>query len=379
LNAMADPPICEFFRLNPVQGVDRCPYGEVPGVKQYEGHFYCRAHAPLEAPFGYSPDEVSSQIISRLDDWDGKLDGLVFRQSVTTDVSIARANALPVSMKACCFVGHGSLSLQGIVNLEGTEFRKTARISLHQGEMNLCDVSFNGDVAFFCQSEATLPMRKAIFRGEVAIHNSSVLKSMDARDCHFAVAPTFKEQSKLPQNTSFRGARFANKTAFSAVGESRFREIRNLLHDNRDREQEGRFFAYEKRSYRKSSDWIGWNCISRPLSYIYDLVSHYGQSYEVALLWLALMQLGFGFAYAARSGRLGLGVEIDRSVLQFTLAQVARPFELLSGRPATAEFYVDVIGNGGAWWSVMTAVQSVVTYAMIAIVFIALRWRFRRE
>jgi hypothetical protein len=184
--------------------------------------------------------------------------------------------------------------------------------------------------------------------------------------------------SRLPQATSFHGAKFVGK-ATEAESAPSHRYLRVKFSENHDREQEGEFYAWEKRCHRKSlprkTKWF-----ARGVSAFYDWTSAYGKSYERAFAFFFLIQVVFGLGYSIASGRFQIPGAIDATAIAFTLAQVARPFELLGGRAPSTEIYTELLpAESLGWWPVVTAIHGILSLAALALALLALRWRFKRE
>jgi hypothetical protein len=183
------------------------------------------------------------------------------------------------------------------------------------------------------------------------------------------------ESDGMPQTT------YTYRTTFRVEpdNEPGFRAIRNLYGDHKARDLEGIFYAYEKRCQRTSM--MGWHeQPARLVSKLYDILSAYGASYERAFLWLAALQVTFYITYAAMSKRLtGLSSAFDADVLAFTFAQLLKPFELFSSSPSFKGVYTVVDQLHLGLWRSLTLVQSLLSIALIALLLIAVRWRFRRE
>jgi hypothetical protein len=150
---------------------------------------------------------------------------------------------------------------------------------------------------------------------------------------------------------------------------------------NRDREQEGIFYQYEKRAWRmglslrRPASWI-----PRFVSACYDWFAGYGQSDQRAFWCFVGLQVGFGLLYAGMSKRFAWdGDTFDSQVAAFTLAQVVKLFELLSARTPIGWPYVGVYSGGSGWWTLATMAHSVFSLTLVALFLLALRWRFRRD
>ena len=195
-------------------------------------------------------------------------------------------------------------------------------------------------------------------------------------DCNFARAPSFGSSDQIPQRTTFHRATFT----VVPEDEGAFRSIRNKYHALRARDDEGRFYAYEKRCQRRQMtpprEWV-----SRAISWLYDISSAYGSSYGRALLCLVAVQFFFGLIYSILSGRLThFPATFDSQITAFTFAQVAKPFELFNYKGNLTGLYA-IIPNltPTGWWYFLTALHSVLAISLIALVLLAMRWRFRRE
>jgi hypothetical protein len=194
--------------------------------------------------------------------------------------------------------------------------------------------------------------------------------------CRQRRAPSIDSTDRIPQETTCAGAQF-NSTR--GEDEGNYRTIRNYCSDNRARELEGKFYALEKRCHRRRLSWIRAG-IPRAISWLYDATAEYGQSYGRALLWLFGLQLAFGFGYEAASGRLRIPGPIDGKIIGFTFAQVVKPFELFSNRGVSESSVFEIVPLGSrGCWMFWTAIHSVLSLALVTLLLLALRWRFRRE
>ena len=102
------------------------------------------------------------------------------------------------------------------------------------------------------------------------------------------------------------------------------------------------------------------------------------ECYGRTFFLLVVVQLLFGFGYSFASGRLGTG-QIDWDVVAFTLAQVAKPFDIMAPH-GTVDGYGVLASNACiSCWRLAAFAQSVLSISLLALFVLALRWRFRRE
>jgi hypothetical protein len=115
-------------------------------------------------------------------------------------------------------------------------------------------------------------------------------------------------------------------------------------------------------------------------SVAYDAISSYGRSYELALAWFIGVQVSFGLWYAWESDRLGFSSGPDWQVIAFTLGQAARPFDLFTGSGrATAWPAAGIVPDPPDVWAFVAAFHGLASVTTLALMLLALRWRFRRE
>jgi hypothetical protein len=191
--------------------------------------------------------------------------------------------------------------------------------------------------------------------------------------------------TKFPQQTTAYDL-VVSGDALDKRCEGSYRDARNAFHAHRNRELEGKFFALEKRCHRNGLPNTFNYFLPRLLSWLYDKTSEYGQSYGRALVAFGLVQVLFCLGYSLFSGgrywRFAIFGEWDSSAVAFTFSQVAKPFELAASRyAAQSKTYDDIVGNSLhlGWWQLWTALHSIVSISILALVLLALRWRFRRE
>jgi hypothetical protein len=219
--------------------------------------------------------------------------------------------------------------------------------------------------AFDCTSQAmAATFDGSTFTGKADFRQVVNLVKLSFIDCTFAAAPIFGNTANLPQDTRFARATFTPRPE----DEPSYRVIREHFSENGDRDSEGRFYALEKHSQRLGLPWG----FTRLVSFLYDMTSVYGQSYARAFCWFCLLQLASFLGYAYLSDELSLCGTYDGRVLAFTFAQLVKPFELFTNRPAGGVY--GIVGDRRLGvWQFLTAGQSILSLALLALFLLALR------
>jgi hypothetical protein len=358
-----------------------CQFAGTIEVLEYNGRCYCQAHAPLGAPGRFQASQLQSFVANRL-----KNGSTIDLTSVVFPTYEQRypLNGGTVIARRCTFQG-GVALIAATLDISGSRCLGNLSVHCTGGDLIASQVHFAGDVNVYCGSAGRLDFTDSKADGEFVLDNvvmSTPELRFDGMSLAFALVMNFNiaPGTGMPQNSSFRRLRL-RRSAFGNGAEGRYRTIRNRLHQNRDREQEGTFYQYEKRakrkglSLRRAASWI-----PRFVSACYDWLAGYGQSFERVLMWFIGLQVGFGFLYAVMSKRFAWdGDTFDSQVAAFTLAQIVKPFELLSARKPIGWPYAGVYTDGSGWWIFATAVHSVLSLILVALFLLALRWRFRRD
>lgn len=347
----------------------------------FEGRYYCPAHAPLEHPKKLGGDWTQEFVIAQLRAGNRDLSGIVFPGMPGRAYSIGEGH--PVTATGCLFDRGLSLDIRNDADLSRATALGKLDITKHGYKLELQDGIFSGDLTISVPAGGIVDAARASFGATLAVNAGADMASLRLGGCQFSKAPQLSGATsrKLPQDTSFRESRFL-PSAFSGGTEAKYRQIRNLFHENRDREQEGFFYCLEKRAMRKSLGWRGASLVSRLFSALYDWLAAYGQSYERTLGWFVGVQAALAVIYSWMSaGRAFFNGHWSAPTLTFTLAQVVRPFELLSARQPDSAAYVAVYPGktGLGWWAFATTAHSVLSISLLALFLLALRWRFRRD
>jgi hypothetical protein len=179
----------------------------------------------------------------------------------------------------------------------------------------------------------------------------------------------------VPRQISFASATF-KRTTCSADYEGNYRAWRKNFEEQSDRENEGLFYALEKRSHRASLPHMS---VAYWVSRLYDWVSVYGQSYERAISWFFGLQVIMFITYWI--GLQHVHAQIVQ-VVAFTLSQVAKPFELFSAKAPDSEGGLALVSgltaSDRALWGIVGFAHSALSIVLLTIAVLAIRWRFRR-
>jgi len=358
-----------------------CQFAELLAAREYEGRYYCQAHAPIKAPGRFTPHELDQFIFQRQDDTVINLSGVLFPAFLSPFGQRYNLKGRRIEARDCTFEAGTVIHVEG--GLDISESKCLGAIEIHYSGLKLKaqNVEFARDAKISCGNASRLDFTGSKVLGRFRLENilqATIELRLD--DMTLALSPiiTFNMPA-MPQNSSFQRLNLLG-TAYGVGAEAHCRSIRNRLHDNRDREQEGLFYEYEKRAKRKGlalKRYQSW--VPRAVSAWYDWLAGYGQSYERALLCFIVAQLGFSLGYSIMSDRFAWGGTLDSQVIAFTLAQIAKPFELLSARRADHWPYDGVYTGGSGWWTAVTMADTVLSLTLVALFLLALRWRFRRD
>ena len=243
------------------------------------------------------------------------------------------------------------------VDFSGARFHRFAKFG--RGQLSEAEAAFKGRANFrgACFDSATFSGRE-------------FSDSTDFADCTFGEAPSF-ERCKLHKETNFptRFERFPDTE--SAFAKRRYQTLRLHCEEHGWRIEEGVFHALEERSIRTSKER---SPAERGVSYLYDRVSGYGTRFGIPLLWLLFVFALFGVLFAMIEAP-PCKCPIDWSALLRGLLTSLRnmfvPFIELRENEDNSNWR-DVVRVLAA------TVESVVSLALIAVVFVAVRWRFRK-
>lgn len=364
MNAAVDQAPCTALTSSP------CPFPQLPRFP-YRGRNFCLAHLPLTAPDRAQAD-LHAFIQTPLAAGHVDFCGIV----LSNVGGVYELNRAGLNFKSAVFGDGIHLRVAGDADFSESQFCGGSIIEPSSVSLCLRGARFFGKTVI--RGEGLRPivdLTKARFENEARFVRLELRAPFRADEALFS-APLIFNDCTLPQQSSFYGVRFRRGDALPGA-EGDYRTIRNLFEKHRNREVEGLFYALEKRSHRRS---LTWHSPPRWMSAIYDWIAGYGQSFERAALSFLLLQCVFGLTYAAMAGRLQIPGFLDIQIVAFTLSQVVKPFELLSGRTPDGVM-ADILGEGGptGGWLLLTFAHGVTSLVVLALFVLALRWRFKRE
>jgi hypothetical protein len=343
-------------------------------LSEYDGKFYCPFHLPLESDHKLRHQQFSERFYDLLDGGARDFTGVTFpgNDMYTQGSPVYRINR-EVKLGQISLGPSATIALENVSgDVPGATFYPNSILSAGSpGDSVVCNgATMTGQFTFDGISQAMVAtFDRSKFQATCEFKSLSNLKALSFVDCIFATAPRFGLTPQLPQDTRFRGATFTARPEDEPV----YRSIRQHFTNNDDRDSEGKFYALEKRCQRLGLR-LG---VTRAISFLYDLFSEYGQSYVRALGWFCAVQAICIIVYAKLSNRLDLGGNYDGRVIQFTFAQLVKPFELFSGSAPMNGPFVIINAHRGLWLF-LTAAQSIASFALLALFLLALRWRFKR-
>ncbi len=334
------------------------------------GARFCLLHLPLEAE-RKRPDDfmvlLSQSLAARKND----LSEVQFPS--TSTVNLEHANDMVLER---CVFGEILLNLRN-ARIASCEVKGPISV-IARGKLEVEDTDFPSTVTLTSEGSKSIVFRKVRFLGKVKLaHPVSGAWTFD-RTQFLGPLLIHQKTTELPQQITFGRVQF-RRQACGPGTDGNYRQWRTLFAENSDRENEGLFYALEKRSHRRGLPWYS---LSRAVSAIYDGVSMYGQSYERAFGAFLALQLIAGLGYATALGMVHWLQPIDgnslKQIVAFTIAQVAKPFELMSGRQPDHNSVLALVADGRASWAIWTFVHSALSIIFLALMVLAFRWRFRR-
>jgi hypothetical protein len=219
---------------------------------------------------------------------------------------------------------------------------------------------------------------RACFRSSARFTNREFSGPLSCRQTVFAIAPDF-HGCKFHQDTSFKDALFLDDKNPEAA--AAYRTLKLAMESARAKDEEALFYALEQRSWRRN---MKGGPMTWAFSWLYDLGSNYGRSIGKPIIWLAASFIFFALLYSKdfKSSELCLPVNVQQLseseiVARYQLTQLVRPFDALTFRNAEgAERAKCVVPFRLA---VISAGQTTIQLSLIALLFLAIRRRFKME
>lgn len=276
-----------------------------------------------------------------------------------------------------------NVAFQHFLDFSGAVFED--HVTFHPSESSKRKVKFDREI-----ERGTF--RTAIFNGTrfkswVDFKNRQFDGPLSFKNAWFSKAPNF-HGCKFHQDTSFRGAQFFDVVSDGAA--EAYRTLKLAMETARAKDEEARFYSLEQRSWRKQAKG---SPILRAVSWLYDFGSDYGRSIGKPCGLTLMIAAVFCFAYwGALSSEFSRSIEFCVSQppsgprissweisIRHMFTQIVRPFEALTLRAGG-------YGSGGGsactipgWLAAISTAQTLLHLGSIALVFLAIRRRFKMD
>ena len=240
------------------------------------------------------------------------------------------------------------------------------------------NVIFHGNTCFATMSEANsdkefgeIDFRSSEF-GHVEFTNRKFLDKTDFTDCTFKKAPlfhgcTFHQFTIFPERERF-------KDTSSDYAVSAYRTLALAMSNIKARNEEGMFYSLYQESLKNSKKI---KSVDLFVSTCYKIFSNYGQSIARPIGFLFLTFLTSWIIYCIRlSPIVSLNKKIDWGIaaksLHIAFLQIVKPFSIMSvlkQYSLQSDGIVTLVSN----------IQSLLSLIFIALLVLAIRWKFKRD
>lgn len=252
--------------------------------------------------------------------------------------------------------------------------------TVHNGTLDFSNSKFNSDAFFENKDVGGMDAVKAafdymIFDGSKFLsvcnfNNRTFMNATSFESVEFNIAPEF-HNSVLHQDTRFINAIF-NDVNNKSVGA--YRTLKLAMENIRDRREEGKFFILEQKCIRSGEV----DLFTKFISWLYEVLSNYGQSISKPVVALIILFLAFGVNYSiiaspVVSPELPVSLKIIQNGMQFSLEQIVNPLHIWKNSGS-------VLFDGKVTFGVkiLTLFQSVLSLSLIALFILSLRWNFKK-
>lgn len=211
------------------------------------------------------------------------------------------------------------------------------------------------------------------FDGVANFRGTEFIEGVLFENCIFLKAPDFHE-SKLPQDTSFLNCYFDTSTS-SMIDMAAFRVLKAHFGKMRDAKHELVFYALEHRAERRNSES---DIAVLMLSWLYDEVSEYGASIERAIFIFVWWNVDFFLFFFNATATLNNNqlITVKNEVLSSYPALILMLQNIFNPLALFSEKQLVVVNS--VWFYVASLIQSVGSIGILALMFLAIRSRFRK-
>ncbi len=212
---------------------------------------------------------------------------------------------------------------------------------------------------------------------DVRFTNRHFTAKADFSLCEFKEAPkfygcTFHQHTIFPAQKNFKDV--SSKEAASA-----YRVIYNAMSELKVRHDESMFYALMQKSERKS----GRQPFSFKIaSWLYEKVSDFSQSIGRPLIFLLVFTMFYTLLYTFLApSKLIIKSHFDWSIIgngfSCALQQIVRPFSFYSAR--SGSFVANLRSAHLVMFDSAAITQSVISFALVALFILSLRWKFKKD
>ncbi|MDK2597250.1 pentapeptide repeat-containing protein [Pseudoalteromonas obscura] len=385
-------------------GGDDCQYSKIEkSLAEIEyftvdGKVWCEFHCPIFDKNGH-PTLKSKWSDERKDEFEKKLfliagkskdvfehdridySGTIF--NIPLDFSSCIHNDYP-NFSYCIFyheVDFSECRFTGDVTFRGTVFHKEVSFYKTRFDEGLdfisCTFYDSFNVQFSLKSTfedneereliKSIDFKGCTFFDQAKFDNRKFKGHSDFTACIFHKAPTFFN-CELHQETDFPPFSNFLDTAPKAI--KAYRVLKLSMENVRNRHDEASFFALEQLCIRKSKKRMGYISIG----YLYELSSLYGLSTIRPLIWVTIVTAAsFLLYFIAFHMQHNYGLE----AVDFAMKQIFRPFSIWSHKETMylqSQYKINTLIT----LKLMASVQSILTFSLLSIFFITIRWKFKR-
>ena len=207
------------------------------------------------------------------------------------------------------------------------------------------------------------------FLKEADFTNRQFLSATSFKSTKFAKAPKF-HNCKLHADTDFSHTQFLDTESDGAA--RAYRTLKLGMEQNRSRNEQAVFYALEQKSLRKRPDTPK---TVKIISWLYEKIANYGQSFVRPLLWLVTIYGIFFVIYAVSLNPSPASWQMFEDIARFTMAQVVRPFHAFTLTESQSFGATSVKIPFGIAFA--AAIHSIMSITFVAVILVALRRRFR--
>jgi hypothetical protein len=263
---------------------------------------------------------------------------------------------------------NGSTDFSEAIFVQGANFSK----STFHSDSNFTNSTFHKKTSFSGASFNYVDFSSAHFYDELDCSNIRFNAKTCFSNTRFT-KPLWLHEAIMHQDTSFHNATFSS---FKTEEDWRaYRTLKLIMGSFRATEEEGRFFAYEQRTRCNLLRQKNRFSITGNLSWVYDLMSDYGENIAKPLVGLAIINACFvGFYYIiggiALTNATNSWLSQIHPAIGLGIQSMLNPLGLFS-----KSTYLTVMNP---WVALFSIIQSILSLSAAALLLLAIRRRFHK-